>query len=76
MLAQTAPLTTSAATCGPASAMATSWMTPMPSATSMPLIAYAGNSRQARNGVGSRMAGFGSERPGEGAGSIAVPVAV
>ena len=67
MLAQTAPLATiSAAACGPARALATSWMAPMPSATSMPLIACAGNSRQARTRVGSRMTGTGANaRVGE-----------
>jgi hypothetical protein len=39
MLAQTAPLTTSAATCGPAACRASSWMQPMPNAAAMPLIA-------------------------------------
>jgi len=62
MLAQTAPLTINAATCGPARALATTCTVPMPSATSMPLIAYAGKSRQALSGVGSRLMGR-SARP-------------
>ena len=54
MLAQTAPLTTSAATCGPAISRASSWMQPMPSAASMPLIAYAGNRRHGRKAAAQR----------------------
>ena len=37
MLVDTAPLTTSAATCSPATSVVSCWMQPMPSATSRPL---------------------------------------